>query len=263
MREVEQRRIEELSKLDRAKDEFLATLSHELRSPLQALSGWIDVLRRDGADANQRKQALEAIDRSLRAETNLVQDLMEVSWLLAGKAEIEKARVNLVEVIAEAAEEVQPLTEEKGIALALEVPASAFVVGDRNRLTQVMRNLLSNAIKFTWPSGHIEVTCSTVGQNLVVQVRDDGEGIAEEFLSRIFSRFSQANTRRTRHHSGLGLGLAIVRHFVELHGGEVEAASAGVGRGPFSLCACPWRRQNSLQKFDLLRRKRCRMIQRN
>ena len=231
MREVELRRIEELSKLDRAKDEFLATLSHELRSPLQALSGWIDVLRREGADANQRKHALDAIDRSLRAETNLVQDLIEVSWLLAGKAEIEKTPVNLAEVIADAAEEVQPLTKEKGIALALEVPTHAFVIGDRNRLTQVMRNLLSNAIKFTWPSGHIEVTCRAVEQSLVVQVRDDGEGISEEFLSLIFSRFSQANTRRTRHHSGLGLGLAIVRHFVELHGGEVQAASLGVGHG--------------------------------
>lgn len=231
LREVEHRRIEELSKLDRAKDEFLATLSHELRSPLQALSGWIDVLRREGADENQRKHALDAIDRSLRAETNLVQDLIEVSSLLAGKAEIEKTPVNLAEVIADAAEEVQPLTKEKGIALALEVPASAFVIGDRNRLTQIMRNLLSNAIKFTWPSGHIEVTCRTVGQSLVVQVSDDGEGIPEEFLSLIFSRFSQANTRRTRHHSGLGLGLAIVRHFVELHGGEVQAASLGVGHG--------------------------------
>jgi signal transduction histidine kinase len=239
VREAERRRIEELSKLDRAKDEFLATLSHELRSPLQALSGWISVLRAEGADPSQRTRALDAIDRSLRAETDLVQDLLEVSWLLAGKAEIERTPVNLAEVIADTAEEVQPLTEAKGIALSVEAPASAFVIGDRNRLTQVMRNLLSNAIKFTWPSGHIEVTCSAVERSLVVQVRDDGEGIAEEFLPLVFSRFSQANTRRTRHHSGLGLGLAIVRHFVELHGGEVEAASAGVGRGSIFTLRLP------------------------
>lgn len=231
LREIEHRRIEELSKLDRAKDEFLATLSHELRSPLQAISGWIRVLRTEGADPSHRQHALDAIDRSLRAETSLVHDLLEVSRLLAGEAEIEKTPVNLAEVIAHAAEEMQPLSKEKDLALTTVIPAAAFVIGDRNRLTQVVRNLLSNAIKFTSPGGHIEITCRPVEQSLLVQVRDDGEGIPQEFLPLVFSRFTQANTGSTRRRAGLGLGLAIVRHFVELHGGEVQAASAGVGAG--------------------------------
>ena len=217
---------------NRIKDEFLATLSHELRTPLTAILGWAKLLA-DGEVAPERTaDAFAAIHRNARAQAQLIDDLLDVSRVITGKLRIEVTNVNLAAVVEAAASVVRPAAAAKGVGLHVQVEAEASTVnGDAARLQQVVWNLLSNAVKFTPAGGRVEARVRRAGSQLEVAVSDTGQGIPPEFLPHVFERFRQADMGTTRRHGGLGLGLAIVRHLVELHGGTVEASSEGLGRG--------------------------------
>ena len=230
---VEHARLYQIAQnANRLKDEFLATVSHELRTPLTAILGWAHMLRHAVIDQATRDHALEVIERNAYAQKQLVEDILEVSRIVTGKLRIEMRPVELVAVVEAAREAVQPAAEAKGILVesAYGVEA-ASVLGDPDRLQQVVWNLLSNAVKFTAPGGRVSLRIARVGASVEVAVGDTGEGIAPEFLPHVFDRFRQADMGTTRRHGGLGLGLAIVRHLAEAHGGSVRAESEGVGRG--------------------------------
>lgn len=230
--EVAQSERTALEATARAKDEFLAVLSHELRSPLHTTLGWAQMLRTGRLEPQMLDVALETIERSVRAQVRLVDDLLDVSSIVTGKLRLSIAAVDLASVIRSSVESVQPAAVAKSISLDLVVPPSgAPMRGDAGRLQQIAWNLLSNAIKFTPKNGHIEVRLERNDDALKLIVRDDGVGIAEDFLPYVFDRFRQANSSATRTHGGLGLGLSIVRHLVELHGGRCLAESAGPQRG--------------------------------
>lgn len=216
---------------NRAKDDFLATLSHELRSPLQGVLGWLTLLKRGQLDAAQTVRALDAVERSVRLQAQLVGDLMDVTRIAAGKLELDRLPFDLCELVGKTVEEFMPTAAAKPVSLVIGEVHPGAVLGDRERLHQVLSNLLTNALKFTPAGGRVTVACTRAGNALEVSVSDTGEGIAPEMLPRLFERFTQADTVRGRRQIGLGLGLAIVRHLVELHGGTVEAESPGKGRG--------------------------------
>jgi signal transduction histidine kinase/ActR/RegA family two-component response regulator len=216
---------------NRAKDEFLATLSHELRTPLTAILGWTRILRKEEVDEPTRTRGLEVIERNVQAQTRLIEDVLDVSRIITGKMQLNVRRVEMPAVIDAAVESVRPAAEAKKIEVVPVVEGAPTIMGDGERLQQVVWNLLSNAIKFTPNGGRIEVRLRTQGEDVELQVADSGKGIASEFLPYVFDRFRQADSTSTRTHGGLGIGLALVRHLVELHGGSVEARSAGEGRG--------------------------------
>jgi signal transduction histidine kinase/ActR/RegA family two-component response regulator len=220
----------EAEQANRTKDEFLATLSHELRAPLQSVLSWAALLRGGKLTGAKADRALDTIARSARHQARLIDDLLDVSRIESGKLEFERARLDLADVVRGAVEELRPAAEEKGLVLGCSTAAVA-VVGDARRLHQVVANLLSNAVKFTPEGGRVTVDCSPSGTAAVVRVSDTGQGINAEFLPRVFDRFSQAEGSVARRHGGLGLGLAIARSLVELHGGRLEAASHGPGQG--------------------------------
>ena len=227
----------EAERANRAKDEFLATLSHELRSPLQSILGWVTLLKEGQLDVQQAKRAVEAVDRSVRAQAQLINDLLEVSRIVSGKLVIERQPVSLALAVETAVEQLVPQALEKGVRLEYEAAECGPVIGDRARLVQVVSNLLTNAIRFTPAGGRVEVRCFGADGHAVVTVRDTGAGIAPDFLPQLFRPFTQADASSTRRHGGLGLGLAIVRHILELHGGTVWADSAGPGHGAtFTVC---------------------------
>jgi PAS domain S-box-containing protein len=216
---------------NRLKDEFLANLSHELRTPLNAIVGWSAVLRGQTRDPELRR-AVDTIDRNARAQSQLIEDILDVSRIVTGKLTLAVEPVDVVTVVGAALESLRPSAEAKRlrVEVRLEAPLPP-VLGDPRRLQQVMWNLLSNSVKFTPAEGTVAVTAAREGAGVRVDVRDTGAGIAPEFLPHVFERFRQADSSTTRAHSGLGLGLAIVRHLVELHGGTVEADSPGLGGG--------------------------------
>jgi PAS domain S-box-containing protein len=239
--EREQAARAEAEAANRSKDEFLATLSHELRTPLNAMLGWAQLLRTGRLEEAARVHALETIERSARLQSQLVEDILDVSRIIAGKLRLHLHPVDLRPIAEAAVDSVRPSAEAKAIAIALKLDASPVpVTGDGDRLQQVVTNLVSNAIKFTPRGGRIDVD---VERNLqaVLRVRDTGRGINRAFLPYVFDRFRQADAAITRAHGGLGLGLAIVRHLVELHGGEVRAESAGEGRGATFTVTVPVR----------------------
>jgi PAS domain S-box-containing protein len=214
----------EAEEANRLKDEFLATLSHELRSPLNAIVAWSHILRDPGLDPATLRRAVEVIDRNAKAQTQLVADLMDVSRIITGKFHMNLGPVRLSELITSAADTVRPAARARDINLELVIdPAIGPVSGDANRLQQVIWNLLSNAIKFAPVGGRVEVRLQDDGSRVELSVTDDGPGIDAAFLPYVFDRFRQADSSSTRQHAGVGLGLAIVRHLVELHGGTVEA----------------------------------------
>jgi signal transduction histidine kinase/CheY-like chemotaxis protein len=220
----------EAQEANRLKDEFLATVSHELRTPLTAILGWLHLLR-TGRPA-QVERAIETIERNAHAQAHIVDDVLDVSRIITGKLHLESERVDLVKIVGAAIDTVRPAAEAKAIELLVSLdPAAADTAGDAARLQQVAWNLLSNAIKFTPKGGKIEVSLEREGSKAVLRIRDDGEGIRKEFLPHVFERFRQGDSTSTRAHGGLGLGLSIVRHLVELHGGQVSAESDGEGRG--------------------------------
>jgi PAS domain S-box-containing protein len=224
------------------KDEFLATLSHELRTPLSAIFGWAQILKMSASDPQQVAEAVDVIDRNVRMQTQLIEDLLDMSRIISGKIRLDVQHVELPEVIRAAVEAVKPAIDAKGIRLEQVVdPRLGAVSGDFGRLQQVLWNLLTNAVKFTPKEGRIHVLAECVNSHVEVSVSDSGEGIDPEFLPHIFQRFSQADGSITRRHGGLGLGLSIVKSLVELHGGSVRADSAGHGQGATFTVRLPLR----------------------
>jgi CheY-like chemotaxis protein/nitrogen-specific signal transduction histidine kinase len=216
---------------NRAKDEFLAVLSHELRTPLQAILGWAQVLQRADVTASEMRRAGEVIERNAERQARLVEDVLDVSRIVSGKLKLASAPVVLADAIQAAIEILRPTFEAKRVSLGIDVAEACEVLGDQQRLEQVVWNLLSNAVKFTPPGGRVEVGCARAGEDVKLSVRDTGCGIHPDFLPHVFDRFRQEDAGATRRQGGLGLGLAIVRHIVEMHGGRVEAASDGPERG--------------------------------
>lgn len=232
---------------NRAKDEFLATLSHELRTPLNAMLGWTQILINRQLDPATTQRALQTIHRNTKSLTTIIEDLLDVSRIITGKLRLEMQPVELVPVLSSAMEAVQVAAEAKGIELRLitnpelEAPGVTPVLGDADRLRQVIWNLLTNAIKFTPAGGQVSVECDRTEHGLEIRVRDTGMGISPEFLPYVFDRFRQADSSTTRHHGGLGLGLSIVRHLVELQGGTVAVDSPGLGQGSLFTVRLPLR----------------------
>jgi PAS domain S-box-containing protein len=219
-------------KANRAKDEFLATLSHELRTPLTPILGWTVMLRSGTLDPAAVHRGLEVIERNVRAQTQLIGDLLDVSRIITGKLRLEVSPIAVVPVVEAGVEAVRSSAEAKEITLGMELPSEMpTIVGDPDRLQQVVWNLVSNAVKFTPQGGRIDVRLRQDGSFLSLSVTDNGKGIEPEFIPHVFERFRQADSTSTRSHGGLGLGLAIVRHLVELHGGTVYAESGGLGEG--------------------------------
>ena len=227
--EVARRRAEEAS---RAKDEFLATVSHELRTPLNHMLGWITMLRSGKLQSEKTQKAFDTIERNVRAQGRLIDDLLDVSRIISGKLLIEPSRIEIAKVVEAAAESIGPAAEEKGVNFKTTLaPEAGMVLGDPDRLQQAIWNLLTNAVKFTPEGGHVELRLTRVNSQIEIAVIDDGPGITPDFLPHVFDRFRQKDATSARQHGGLGLGLAIVRHLAELHGGSVRAESEGEGHG--------------------------------
>jgi signal transduction histidine kinase/ActR/RegA family two-component response regulator len=222
----------EVEAANRAKDEFLAVLSHELRTPLQPILGWVKLLRQQALDGATIRRGLETIERNARMQAQIVEDLLDVSRVIAGKLRLERRPISLVPVIDAVLDAVRQLAASKAITIETAFPGgNPIVYGDANRLQQIVWNLVSNAVAFTPDHGRVSVRVERSATDACVQVADTGQGIPAHFLPHIFERFRQADSTSTRRHGGLGLGLAIVRHLVELHGGTVRADSPGEGLG--------------------------------
>ncbi len=217
---------------NKLKDEFLALVSHELRTPLNAMLGWTSLLKEGADDAAELKEGLDVIDRNARAQARLVDDLLDVSRIISGKVRLVIAEVHLRALVASVVETLRPAADARGVTVAFHATNEpSDVLGDADRLQQVVWNLLSNAIKFTPRGGRVTLSLEHSDSRVTLDVKDTGQGIRTEFLPRIFDRFSQGDPSTTRGHGGLGLGLAISRHLVELHGGSIHALSEGEGKG--------------------------------
>jgi PAS domain S-box-containing protein len=228
----EQGAREEAENANRMKDEFLAMLSHELRTPLSAIAGWAHILREGGLEPADATRAIEVIDRNARVQGQLISDILDVSRIISGKLRLEKKSVPAASVVEAAIDTVRPAATAKQVRLEASLePDAGLVYADPDRLQQVVWNLLTNAIKFTPEGGLVSLCLRRAGSQTEIVVRDTGEGISPEFAPHVFERFRQADSSTTRPHGGLGLGLAIVRHLVEAHGGTVVAESAGKGQG--------------------------------
>ncbi len=236
-----QNALAEAERANRLKDEFLALLSHELRTPLNAIVGWSRLVTSPNATAASIRHGLEVVQRNANLQLHLINDLLDVSRIVTGKMRMSMHRVELQAVLARATESIRPAATSKGIDLELRVDRdTCIVVGDADRLQQVVWNLLSNAIKFTPAGGRIELRLSRVDANTAqITVSDSGQGIARPFLPHVFERFRQADTSTTRQHGGLGLGLAVVRHIVESHGGSVGVDSPGENLGATFTVSLP------------------------
>ena len=238
--EAERAARTEAERASSMKDEFLATLSHELRTPLNAILGWSQILRTGGGDPEDVAEAVDVIERNARAQTQIIEDLLDMSRIISGKIRLDVQEVDLEAVVRAAIETVRPAAEAKGIrVLPVLDPLTGPVSGDPNRLQQVFWNLLSNAVKFSPKGGRVQVRLKRVDSHLEVDVIDTGEGIEPQFLPFVFDRFRQADASTTRAHGGLGLGLAIVKQLVELHGGTVRAKSGGKGQGTTFAVSLP------------------------
>jgi len=231
----------EAERTSRIKDEFLATLSHELRTPLNAILGWSQLVKRSITNPVEVARGLEIIDRNARAQTQIIEDLLDMSSIISGKVSLRLSTLELAAVISGAVETIRPTAEAKAVRLSLSLPAAAgaLVKGDPHRLQQVFWNLLSNAVKFTPRGGSIQVELNERDGLAEVLIRDSGEGIAPEFLPYVFDRFRQGDASTTRRHGGLGLGLSIVKQLVELHGGAVRVQSERRGAGTTFTVSLP------------------------
>jgi signal transduction histidine kinase len=239
----------EAEELSRLKDEFLATMSHELRTPLNAIFGWITLLRTRRLDEATQERALETIERNARAQKRLIEDLLDVSRIVTGKVALELVTVDPRRVVEAALETMHPAAQAKGLKIVPLLDIGAGTVrGDFARLQQIVCNLLSNAIKFTDAGGHVEVCLARRNGEVEISIADSGQGIKPEFLPLVFDRFRQEDGSISRRHGGLGLGLAIVRHLVELHAGSVDAQSAGEGKGARFIVRLPVREANLIPR---------------
>jgi PAS domain S-box-containing protein len=229
----------EVERASHLKDEFLATLSHELRTPLNAILGWTQILAGND-DKDDIAEGLKTIERNARAQTRIIEDLLDMSRIISGKVRLDVQQIDLASIVQVAMETTKHAADAKGVRVqAAFDPLSGLVSGDASRLQQVFWNLLTNAIKFTPRGGQVRVELERVHSYVEVRVSDTGEGIAPEFLPHVFDRFRQADASSTRQHGGLGLGLSIVKQLVELHGGWVRAQSEGLGRGSAFIVALP------------------------
>ena len=216
---------------DRLKDEFLATLSHELRTPLTSILGWASMIRNGEVEGPNATRAIETIERNARSQARLIDDLLDVSRIITGNLRLDLYPLNLAPIVEAAIDALRPTADVKGIQIRAETSGDCLVKGDPNRLRQVIWNLLSNSIKFTQRGGVVSIDLRCVGSTVRLKVADTDEGISAEFLPYVFDRFRQAEASISRKQGGLGLGLAVVRHLVELHGGSIGAESDGVGQG--------------------------------
>ena len=237
---TERAALAEAARVSQLKDEFLATLSHELRTPMSAILGWSKALLLKRADAATLERGLDAISRNATAQARLIDDLLDMNRIISGKVRLEVRSLDLAAVVAAAIDVVRPSAEAKGLRLVQSLdPQSGMGTGDPDRLQQVVWNLLTNAVKFTPRGGLVEVLLQRRDDQLELTVRDDGIGIDAPFLPQVFDRFRQADASTTRSHGGLGLGLSIARQLVELHGGSIEAASPGLGGGASFVVRLP------------------------
>ena len=225
----------------RMKDEFLATLSHELRTPLNAILGWAQVLRRDGGPGNADFQrGMEVIERNARAQVRLIDDLLDLSRIMSGRFRLDVQQLSLVDIVRAALDSIEPAAQAKGVRLESVLdPKSVVVSGDAARLQQIFWNLLSNAVKFTPKGGKVQVLLQRVNSHIEFSVTDTGIGIPSNFLPHVFERFSQKDSSTHREYGGLGLGLAISKQLVDLHGGSVQAKSMGEGHGATFVVTLP------------------------
>jgi signal transduction histidine kinase len=221
----------EAERANRLKDEFLATLSHELRTPLNAIMGWAHVLGQSSHDRDTVQRASAVIRQNATAQSQLIDDILDVSRIVGGRLVLDTQLVDLHTVIEDATDSLMPAASAKSIQVVRNLDRNIKVVGDRDRLQQVVWNLVSNAFKFTPKGGRVEIGLTEVEGDAEIEIRDTGIGISAEFLPFVFDRFRQADSSMSRRHSGLGLGMAIVRHLVELHGGTVSVESAGENQG--------------------------------
>lgn len=221
----------QLEDLERSRDELVATVSHELRTPLTTVLGWARLLRCGKLDASGTARAVEAIERGATAQARIVDDLLDVARVARGELRLDVRSVELAPVVEAALAAVRPAAVARGIALSAALEGAGPVSGDPGRLQQVVWNLLSNAVKFTPEGGRVEVRLRPEGDSAVLRVVDTGEGFDPAFAPHLFERFRQADSSSTRHHGGIGAGLALVRHVVEAHGGTVSAQSEGRGKG--------------------------------
>lgn len=224
----------------RAKDEFLAVVSHELRTPLTAILGWARMLKSEKLDERTAARALDTIERNAESQSQLIEDILDFSRIISGKIRLDVGRVEMASITEAAIDVVRPAADAKGIRLEVILdPRAGAVSGDPERLQQVMWNLLSNAVKFTPKGGRVQVRLARVNSSVEISVSDTGQGISAEFLPYVFERFRQAERTTTRRHSGLGLGMAITKHLVELHGGTIRAESPGEGQGATFILRLP------------------------
>jgi PAS domain S-box-containing protein len=236
---------------NRAKDEFMAIVSHELRTPLTAILGWARLLQAGRLEEETAKRALEAIERNAESQNLLIGDLLDFSRIISGKMRLDVGRVELASVVEAAVDVISLAADAKGIRLQIILdPKAGPVSGDRERLQQVMWNLLSNAVKFTPKGGRVQVRLSRVNSSVEITVSDTGSGISAEFLPYVFERFRQADHTTTRRHGGLGLGMAITKHLVELHGGTIRAESLGEGQGATFVLRLPVMIVNNAEQFS-------------
>ena len=230
----------EAERTSHMKDEFLATLSHELRTPLNAILGWAQVLRGGAANPEDMEEGMATIERNARSQKQIIDDLLDMSAIIAGKVRMDVQRVDLAPVIAAVIATVRPAADAKGLRLQPVLdPRARPVSGDPNRLQQIFWNLLTNAIKFTPKGGRVQVLLERVNSHLEISFIDSGEGINPEFLPHVFDRFRQEDASVSRRHGGMGLGLAITKQLVELHGGTVRAKSGGSDQGATFIVALP------------------------
>jgi signal transduction histidine kinase len=223
---------QEAEEANRTKSEFLANMSHELRTPLNAIYGWVAMLRTGSLDPARQAYALEVIERNARAQSQVVEDLLDMSSIVHGRLRLNLQPVDLAAVVRTAIDLVTPVAgRDRTPVVVRGTPGPIMITGDPARVQQIVWNLVSNAQKFTPGYGQIDVTVGTDGKDAVVSVSDNGEGIAPDFLPHVFDRFRQESDDVTRHHSGLGIGLALARNLTELHGGTIEAHSEGKGKG--------------------------------
>ena len=250
----------EAEEVNRSKDDFLATISHELRTPLTSILGWARLLESGEIEDSKRAQGFETIIRNAKSQAQLIDDLLDVSRIIAGKIRLDAQPVELASIVEAAVQGMRPAAEAKAIQIKLILyPHPAQISGDPDRLRQVIWNLLSNAIKFTPKGGRVEVRLECADSYAEITVSDTGQGIRPEFLPHVFDRFRQANGSSTRQHGGLGLGLAIVRYLVELHGGKIQAESQGDGQGSIFRVKLPMMSTRGLQEAsasDAIERRR-------
>ena len=237
--QVERSAREEAERAGRVKDEFLAMVSHELRTPLTAILGWVQLLEGEPGVTEEIREGLGVIARNTRVQVQLVDDLLDMGRIASGKMRLDVQRVDLAAVVEGALETARPAAEAKGLRLQKVLDPTVFVSGDPGRLQQVFWNLLSNAVKFTPKGGFVRVVMQRINSHVEVSVSDSGQGMKPEFLAHAFERFRQSDTQGTRKTGGLGLGLSIVKHLAEMHGGSVAATSEGEGRGSTFIVQLP------------------------